>query len=177
MISEEAKRLLKEKLPDFANEPDREEFEHAGYRCLIQRHPELGHLCGYVGVKEGHPCYAKLPYDDLFQIEVHGGLTFSKKGNGSWLPENYWWLGFDCAHARDIVPYMDVLRGHTVDEKYGSYRNFQYVKQETRRLADQVAILEFIDWEFTWVWPFLVPVRTAQRIWRNRKPEKEQGLL
>lgn len=156
-----------------AKEPDREEFQHAGYKCLIQRHYELGHLCGYVGVKKRHPCYGKnddrMPYDDLFPVHVHGGLTFSDEGDGSWHPKGYWWLGFDCAHAWDIVPYIQVLTAPTQYEQHGTYRNFQYVRQETKAFAEQVATLEFIDWEFTWVWPFLLPARVARRIWSKRR--------
>ncbi len=154
-------------------EPDREEFEHAGYKCIILRHYELGMLCGYVGVKKGHPCYGKhydhMPYDDLFSIEVHGGLTFSDEDDGSWRPAGYWWLGFDCAHAWDKVPYVDIIAPLLGHKPYGTYRNFEYVRQETEALANQVATLEFIDWQFTWVWPFLLPVRAARRIWSRRR--------
>ncbi len=107
-------------MSEWLDEPHRDEFEHAGLKCLILRHYELGHLCGYVAVPKGHPCYGKdydhIPYDDLFPIRVHGGLTFSREGNGDTWPKGYWWLGFDCAHAWDIVPYMEELKanlGHT----------------------------------------------------------------
>ena len=155
---------------EWMDEPNREEFEHAGYKCLILRHPELGHLCGYVGVPRGHPCYGKhydhLPYEDLLSVEVHGGLTFSQAGNGKTWPAGYWWLGFDCAHAWDLVPFMANIKGL---ESSGTYKNFQYVKQETKGLTDQIAKLDFIDWQFTWVWPFLLPLRTARWIWNKRR--------
>lgn len=41
----------------WASEPDTKIWEHAGLRCRITRHPSLKHLCGYVGVPEGHPAY------------------------------------------------------------------------------------------------------------------------
>ncbi|GAI67576.1 unnamed protein product, partial [marine sediment metagenome] len=86
-------------MTEWLDEPDTEEFEHARLKCLILRHQELGHLCGYVAVPKGHPCYGKhydhMPYDDLFPVEVHGGLTFSREGNGNTWPKGYWWLGFD----------------------------------------------------------------------------------
>jgi len=168
-------------MSEWLDEPSREEFEHAGYRCLILRNPELGCLCGYTGVQKGHPCYGKgyeyIPYDDLLPVEVHGGLTFSSVGDGEKWPTGYWWLGFDCAHAWDLVPYMQELiaplepymqeltapLGHRV-----IYKNFQYVRQETKKLADQVAMLEFIDWEFCWVWPLLLPVRAVRGIWNGK---------
>ncbi|HUU65476.1 MAG TPA: hypothetical protein VMW37_05160 [Dehalococcoidales bacterium] len=155
-------------MSEWLDEPHREEFEHAGLKCLILRHHELGHLCAYVGVPKGHPCYGQhydyIPYDDLFPIRVHGGLTFSKEGDGDTWPKGYWWLGFDCAHAWDLVPYMPVELG-------GTYRTFQYVRREVETLADQVATLEFIDWEFAWVWPLLLPARAARRIWSKRRKD------
>ena len=153
-------------MSEWLDEPNREEFKHAGNRCLILRHDELGHLCGYIGVQRGHPCYGKeddrIPYDDLFPIEVHGGLTYSKVGDGETWPAGYWWLGFDCAHAWDRVPYMPVELG-------GTYKNFAYVRRETEHLAEQVMTLEFIDWEFCWVWPLLLPARAARGIWNKRR--------
>ncbi len=154
-------------MTEWLDEPDKDEFEHDGLKCRILRNSELGHLCGYVAVPKGHPCYGKdydhIPYDDLFTVEVHGGLTFSRAGDGDTWPEGYWWLGFDCAHAWDLVPYMPFGSS-------GTYRNFQYVRRETKDLADQVVTLDFIDWEFKWVWPLLLPTRTALRIWsKSRK--------
>lgn len=154
-------------MSEWLDEPDWGEFKHASLKCLILRHSELGHLCGYVGLPKGHPCYGKdynhIPYDDLSPLEVHGGLTFSREGNGDKWSEGYWWVGFDCAHAFDIVPYMPFPVPVS-----GTYRNFQYVKCEIKGLADQLVTLEFIDWEFTWVWPLLLPRKTAHSIW-NRK--------
>ncbi len=153
-------------MTEWLDEPDKDEFEHDGLKGLIVRNPKLGHLCGYVAVPKGHPCYGKnyshIPYDDLFPVEVHGGLTFSQAGDGATWPEGYWWLGFDCAHAWDLIPYMPF-------ELKGTYRNFQYVKQEIKALANQVVTLEFIDWEFTWVWPLLLPPRAARKIWSKRR--------
>lgn len=157
-------------------EPDREEFEYSGYNCLILRHPELGLLCGYVGVKAGYVCHGKhydhLPYADLFSIDVHGGLTFADEGDGSWRPKGYWWLGFDCGHAWDLVPQIleleETVFGSGIMSEF-PYRDFTYVKKQVERLADQLATLEFIDWEFTWVWPFLLPVRYARRIYEKRR--------
>lgn len=154
-------------MSEWLDEPNREEFEHAGYRCLILRHHELGHLCGYVGVSKGHPCYGKdydhIPYDDLFPVEVHGGLTFSRVGDGDTWQKGFWWLGFDCAHAWDLVPYM--LLHRELESPDSTYKNFQYVRRETEDLASQVATLDFIDWQFKWVWPLLLPPRAARSIW------------
>lgn len=157
-------------MTEWLDEPDRDEFEHAGLKCLILRHYELGHLCGYVAVSKGHLCYGKdydhIPYDDLFPVEVHGGLTFSREGDGDTWPKGYWWLGFDCGHAWDRVPYMPLELG-------GTYKNFRYVRRETEGLAEKVVTLEFIDWEFTWVWPLLLPPRAARKIWSKRRRNED----
>ena len=36
-----------------------------GYACAIRRHPELGHLCGYVGVPPGHALHGWQYEDDV----------------------------------------------------------------------------------------------------------------
>ena len=159
---------------EWFDEPNREEFEHAGLKCLILRHPELGHLNGYVTVPRGHPCYGKdydgMPYEDLFPIEVHGGLTFSKEGDGDKWPEG-WGFGFDCAHAWDLVPSMPM----PLQLEQTTYRNFQYVRRETENLAEQLATLEFIDWEFCWVWPLLLPPGMARRMWIRASQKCREG--
>lgn len=163
-------------MTEWLDEPDRDEFEQAGLKCLILRHHELGHLCGYVAVPKGHLCWGKdydhIPYDDLFPVEVHGGLTFSREGNGATWQKGYWWLGFDCAHAWDLVPEMLELIGRERRE-YETYRNFAYVRAQVKSLAEQVVTLEFIDWEFTWVWPLLLPPRTARKIWSKRRRNED----
>lgn len=50
------------------------QYEESGFHCAIVRHGSLGHLCGYVGVDQGHPWFGKF-YDDI-DTSVHGGLTF-----------------------------------------------------------------------------------------------------
>ena len=35
------------------DEPDRVDFEHAGFPCLLLRNPRLGQWCGYVAVPPG----------------------------------------------------------------------------------------------------------------------------
>ncbi|GAI24829.1 unnamed protein product [marine sediment metagenome] len=166
-------------MSEWMDEPDREDFEHAGLKCLILRHHEFGHLCGYVAVPKGHPCHGKdydhTPYDDLIPVEVHGGLTFSREGDGDTWSKGYWWFGFDCAHAWDLIPYMTSLmsdlKALMSTLMSSTYKNFRYVRRETEDLAEQVVTLEFIDWEFTWVWPLLLPPRAARKIWSKRRKD------
>lgn len=53
-------------------------------------------------------------------------------------PDMVWWLGFDCAHAGDLVPGMRrLLRGLIHDGDV--YRTLDYVKNECRHLAQQLS--------------------------------------
>lgn len=112
------------------NEPDLVLGNYAGLQTLIKRGPG-GHLCGYVGVPEGHYLYG-IDYDELYAVtDVHGGLTYAS----TW--EDYpgiWWFGFDCAHAGDYCPAPCFF-------KYGTYRPIEYVSTEVARLADQLVAI------------------------------------
>lgn len=110
-------------------EPDYERWESCGFSCLILRNP-MKVLLGYVGLPRGHR-YFGVSYDDI-DVDVHGGLTFSghRDEHGG---EDIWWLGFDCAHAGDLVPDMRMS---------GTYRDIAYVRAEVERLAAQLAALQ-----------------------------------
>ena len=113
-------------------------FEAHGLPCLVAINDGLGNYCGYVGVSKDHPWYGKT-YAQIEKLDnypdVHGGVTFADHIPGQ--SDDVWWLGFDCGHYGDYVPYLaqsmavPVYGGHkwTVDE----------VADETRRLAKQLA--------------------------------------
>ena len=107
---------------EWSGEPDFLEFEVFGFKCHAKRHG-LGHLCGYITVGADHPWYA-LTYNDLNDVDVHGGLTFSEKGK----------FGFDCAHAGDLVPKMHALTGKDFGE---TYKGMGFVVGELIKLAKQ----------------------------------------
>lgn len=129
------------------DEPDRKEWKHAGLPCLMSRGPS-GHWCGYVAVPPGHPAHGK-HYDGV-DVNVHGGLTYADKCQGAIChvpepgdPDDVWWLGFDCAHARDLSPKSrawEAANGYAPirDEEY---RGVPYVTAETERLAEQLAAM------------------------------------
>ena len=162
---------MSESWQDFiAQLEDRYEFEHAGLKCLILRSPDWGHLCGYVGITEGHPWFEKecnqcligckgqrkelgecLTWDCTWEeehpspqslIEVHGGLTFSGLGDGEWRPAGYWWFGFDCAHAGDLIPEMAEQMAELFPDSLlrpEVYKDMKYVIGQTKCLAEQLA--------------------------------------
>ncbi len=149
----------KSEWPDgpWKTEPDWMQWQHAGYACLIVRHPRLGHLCGYVGVDAAHPFYGR-SYNDC-DVEVHGGLTYAAKCQGhichlpdSGMPDDVWWLGFYAAHLDDLSPAIVVgetgknrLLPQELAEKLrvindrdlleNHYRDLAYMRAETEHLA------------------------------------------
>lgn len=138
----------KEQLPEgpWMHEPDRVEFKHIGFDCLIQRSPGSYAWCGYVGVPKGHPYYGK-DYSDI-PVNVHGGVTYGEECSGHIChqidsQDTLFWIGFDCAHAFDISPCMIGF-----GEKFGGksfcfedqiYRDLNYAMSETKKLAEQLA--------------------------------------
>lgn len=120
---------------EWDHEPDKVLWEHDGFDCMVVRGP-LGSLCGYVGVREGHPWFGK-DYDAV-NADVHGGLTYGSFCQGHIChpkPEKTFWLGFDCAHSGDLVPGMAKYserngRGET-------YKDLAWVKAEVHSLVEQ----------------------------------------
>lgn len=139
------------------DEPDRIEWRHAGFPCLIARGP-IGPLCGYVGLPPGHPMHGK-GYDDVHrsdgqQLEHgHGGLTYAaecqpppgkichvpREGE----PEDVWWVGFDCAHFGDYTDMRGMFGGISDGDDNsgrGAYRDLDYVRRDVEGLAAELVV-------------------------------------
>lgn len=131
-------------------EPDRVDFEHAGFHCLILRNASGGHLCGYVGVQPGHPWHGEdfsAGSIDGEWPDVHGGITYSEECAGNIChtpkpgePEHLFWQGFDCAHLGDLSP------GHMRNAaelakwlQWETYKGVAFVRSELESLAEQAA--------------------------------------
>jgi hypothetical protein len=125
-------------------EPDREEWRHLGIVCLAARNVRHGNWCGYVAVPPGHPWHGQ-SYGQLEDVEIHGGLTYAAPCKGHIChvpqpgePDDVWWLGFDCAHSDDLIPFLELERE---SEPFApEYKTLAWVKAETERLAEQVAL-------------------------------------
>ena len=134
--------MILDKLEDvIIGEGDRQTFFHLGYKCLIKRCMESGALCGYVGVSDKSKLFG-VNYDDVYDLipdlSVHGGLTYS----GFWKKEendSFYYLGFDAAHAGDIMPFMrfNFRIMMSIDRK-AVYRDMNYMASECRLLAEQI---------------------------------------
>lgn len=114
------------------NEPPEWRIELMG----MKRNP-AGVWCGYVGVPRNHPAFG-LRYDDerLYDIQIHGGLTYSEDHYPDTDPDGNWWFGFDCAHGGDLIP-LFIERGlEGLD--VGVYRDYDYVRGQVLVLAKQL---------------------------------------
>ena len=101
----------------------------------------------YMGVPLHHPL-AGFNYDDL-TVECHGGLTYAAKGDGDYLPEGYYWYGYDYSHAGDACFYRDGLDAFTGDKKW--------------------ALREIQDDAWNAVYDFKKQMRFAEKILRKAK--------
>jgi len=115
-------------------------FTKEGYLglCIFT---STGNRCGYVGVTEKHALW-EIGYDNLYHINVHGGLTFSGVHTPDLFP-GYYFLGFDCGHFGDGVD-------EEAARKYGfnleflmpveeeAPRSLNYVIKEVQNLSKQL---------------------------------------
>ncbi len=138
------KKMDKSKWGDgpWQTEPDRKEWEHAGFPCLIVRVESHGALCGYVAVPPGHPWHGK-GYDDIDGADVHGGLTYASKCSGKvcHVPkpgesDDVWWLGFDHAHSGDASPAYDARHRSLGLLDDNIYRDMAYATAGVEALAE-----------------------------------------
>ena len=135
---------------EWQEEPDKVQWqdEKTKLPCIAVRHRTLGHWCGYVGADKSNKLYGHsfgFEFSEpLGELSVHGGVTHTgtcsedehgvchivEKGED----DDIWWIGFDCAHLYDYSPNMN-------DKPIGDevYKNLDYVKQECRDLAEQIA--------------------------------------
>lgn len=107
------------------------EFESHGLQCVIAwGGPLLQNYNGYVRAPEG----VKFVEHDL---AVHGGVTWSD-WRLPWEEEDgdHWWLGFDTAHAGDVVPGLEKIG----ISQHGTFRDEDYVRNECVSLASQLAV-------------------------------------
>lgn len=72
-------------------------------------------------------------------VQVHGGLTYAENEPPRGEASALWWLGFDCAHAGDLSPFMEAFRREKRwPPMLGNiYRDVAYVRAEVEGLARQ----------------------------------------
>jgi hypothetical protein len=144
------------------DEPDRVEWYYRGVPCLLRRGP-MGNWCGYAAVVDAsHPWRDRGRAED--QADVHGGITYAEPCNHDigvcHVPkpgesDHVFWLGFDCGHAWDFMPKIDLdLRAAGIRDSerpfalveehtdglpsMDVYRDKDYAMRETELLAAQI---------------------------------------
>ena len=116
------------------------------FLCMILRHEDMGHLCGYVCVPPTHPVHGldygtvmemfegvpvELTFSDWFEESPPYCLTPFFKG----IETKFWVLGFDNGHFSDLVPGM-VMKMPNLRSSRATYKNIPY----TRRVAGKLAL-------------------------------------
>lgn len=107
-------------------------------------------LCGYVGITKEHPYYGRrYNTKEMMNLGVHGGLTFTGKLDMTDVKhsDKHWWLGFDCAHAFDYIPMLDIVIHGVPEDTFlpilqgndpHSYKNIGFVTEQIDHLGQQL---------------------------------------
>lgn len=139
---------------EWVGEPDEVTFENDGFVCRALRIVDSddkgiiygGHWCGYVRLPEGHAWINKEGLN--IDCDIHGGITFTGE---RFEDIRGFWVGFDCAHASDILPSVDNLFSENyqpdllVDQISAfipnftnkTYKNIDFVINELKSLAEK----------------------------------------
>ncbi len=127
---------------DFITLPLEKRFtdQATGLECAIVRQPML-HLCGYVKLPQELKNISREEWEDDLSIEVHGGISYCSSYPFS-IPDsdNDIWIGFDTAHAYDLMtyPFDTVERICEPIARGDKYRDVDFVKAECTKLAAQL---------------------------------------
>lgn len=150
----------------WADEPDSDRFEHAGLQCIVHRQ-DLGHLCGYVQVPDGHPLHGKGYYDPVPESlrplldEVMRGpvgkrslvsilcANLENGGRIDLLLDVHGGLTFSGPLRDEVGHWFGFDCAHAGDLSPGlnsliddgEYRDIEYVRAECRRLAEQLSAM------------------------------------
>lgn len=110
--------------PPWETEPDHVITEAHGFVIEIKRHPTHKHLNGYIyieGDELAKYCEA--------EVDVHGGWTHESHDE----PADMYTFGFDCAHAGDYCPGMELYHKDDI------YRTMDFVLNELQVVAKKLA--------------------------------------
>jgi len=107
---------------DKKNYPNEEYSYKYGEYTLIVRRNQLKANSGYIVLPQFHR-YDGIDYNNI-PVEVHGGLTYSKRENENWV------IGFDTCHVGDYIPF------HEYDQN-DYYWTHTDVLNELKRLMSQ----------------------------------------
>ena len=95
-------------------------IDYKGIKLTVKRHPEMGHLNGYINV----PTNITEEQFNGIEDHSHGGITYDEQEGDCIV------LGFDCAHYSDMIPY------YTIYSSDDHYRDLKYVLNVLKDMAD-----------------------------------------
>lgn len=123
------------------------QFQYKGHDCICV-FTRNGYRCGYVSTT------LRRHYDD-FDIDCHGGLTFSGALPEAYEPKEAFYIGFDCGHCDDGLDTKLAYEYGLIDETEREYfeesfgylsdypvRDVDYVENECKKIVDQLEELE-----------------------------------
>jgi hypothetical protein len=125
-------------------EPDLYEWTYRGIECVARRNLTHGAWCGYVDVPREVWSIFKVDDDHSLddRIDVHGGVTYAENS----LDKDAFRVGFDCAHAHDLLPkvhpnknlatHLKEKSGLVVEDEV--YRDLAFVIAECESMVDQI---------------------------------------
>lgn len=141
-------------------EGDYKIFKYKDFECRIirphyivhhktKRVENILHLCGYVALPREHKFFGINYQNELIcELMVHGGITsthdYILEKNNTYKKFTYlWWIGFDCAHGRDIFENSSLMA--KIREKFKlaiklkeTYKTMHYVERELKNLVNQL---------------------------------------
>lgn len=118
-------------------------WEYKSYRYFVLN---LGtHPTAYIEIPKGHKLFGKKYneiYDMGYDIDVHGGLTYSKD-NLMCVKSKSWFIGWDYAHCDDYMPYYDELQ-KGLFQKLKKWTTEEII-EECKRAIEQIKEIEEND--------------------------------
>ena len=120
------------------------------YTYIVVAYP-IGHRCGYVRIARDNPLFNEFlgnnNFLEVYELCVHGGITFVETSVWWENKEGSLWIGFDCTHYGDAQDPQ--IRTYYAGErqKEGEIRTCEYVENECLSLIKQLKTLEPDRWK------------------------------
>ena len=114
---------------------------YMGYKVLIVNY--FTHPCAYIGLPSNHK-YDHVYYDDICDIDCHGGLTYSSDDHAVVKELQYsgWFIGWDYAHSGDLCGTFPRLG----DKKWTTMEIINECMSVVKQLIDiQIAYLRLLE--------------------------------
>ena len=121
-------------------------FDYKGYK-LVVIFTDLGHRCGYIGIKKGNSLYGKdVMREEISVPHIHGGITFSEFTDTYPLRKKtvLYWIGFDTAHLGDCADFVSAER-YNIKLPYN--RKEPFFKNDTPKSIKfcKLELIRFVD--------------------------------